>query len=215
MKVKNKLSLLLGICFLGMTGTGFFLRMDFGTLLIYIPMSVFLILNGLFIKKGYLNTIYHPSYWIAIIVLGVIDVYIYTNLPIGLYYPLFIIYSLSLACFIILTIYGYKKILKYKKEVKTYDENLEINPEDVTAWNNKGAITANFKAYNEAMEYFDKILELEPEDAAALHNKGVVLTTFKRTQKTTAKANEYMDMALKADPGFEMAKKEGKIILET
>jgi tetratricopeptide (TPR) repeat protein len=214
MKEKNKLNLLLGICLLGMSGI-FFLANNIILFIVNLPMSIFLILNGLFIKQGYLNSIYHPSLWLYTIVFGITEVYLYTIQPIVLKNSGFVINSFLLVVFTITTLYSYKKILKYKKEVKTYDETLEINPEDVTAWNNKGAITANFKAYNEAIEYFDKVLELEPEDAAALHNKGVVLTTFKRVLKTTAKANEYMDRALEADPGFEKVKKEGKIILET
>jgi tetratricopeptide (TPR) repeat protein len=214
MKEKNKLSLLAGIGFLGMSGI-FFVDNNVILSILNLPMSIFLIFNGLFIKQGYLNSIYHPSFWLFTLVFGITEVYIYTIQPIILKNPGFVINSILLFFLTIATIYGYKKILKYKKEVKTYDETLEINPEDITAWNNKGAITANFKAYNEAIEYFDKVLELEPEDAAALHNKGVVLTTFKRTQKATAQANEYMYRALEADPGFKMAKKEGKIILET
>lgn len=214
MKEKNKLSLLAGIGFLGMGGIFFLANNDILSI-VNLPMGGFLILNGLFIKQGYLNSIYHPSFWLFTLVFGITEIYIYTIQPIVLKNPGFVINSLFLVGFIIATIYGYKKILKYKKEVKTYDETLEINPEDVTALNNKGAITANFKAYNEAMDYFDKVLELELDDAAALHNKGLVLTKFERTRKATAKAIEYMDMALEADPGFEMAKKEGKIILET
>ena len=100
---------------------------------------------------------------------------------------------------------------KIEKAVGPYDKSLEVNPDDIKSWNNKGVELMNIRRFQWAMECFDKVLELEPDDSAALHNKGVILTKLSKHKKAT----EYFDRALEVDPGFENAKKRGEIILET
>lgn len=123
--------------------------------------------------------------------------------------------GLLVILFIAVVLWMFRTWNKIEKAVKPYNKALEINPDDTTALNNKGVELTHLKRYNWARDYFDRVLELKPQDAAALHNKGVVLRKLRKTMKVTENANEYHDLALEVDPGFENAKLSGKMILET
>ncbi|MEK6833910.1 MAG: tetratricopeptide repeat protein, partial [Thermoproteota archaeon] len=52
-----------------------------------------------------------------------------------------------------------------------YDKALEIDPQYVTALNNKGNSLASLDRYQEAIAYYDKALEIDPQYVTALSNK--------------------------------------------
>ena len=99
----------------------------------------------------------------------------------------------------------------YQKMVVKYDNALKINPEDITALNNRGTALISLKKYREAMKCFEKAMEIDPRDAAVWHNKGVTLEKLRKNQE----ALKYYDKALELDPNFKISKKSGKIILES
>lgn len=214
MKIKNKLQLFFGIIFItGSIYLFYFNSTSPAELLLWVTIGFGLINESLFFKKGYIKKKeYFYGLWITFIVFLMLLTYNYIIRP---YYfkniGFLIISGIIFLCVLMLPVYEHRKIMKYQTEVRPYQETLEFNPEDATAWNNKGTIAADFKAYYEALEYFDKALEIDSEDSAALHNKGVILTKQLKKQE----AVEYFDNALKVDPGFKNAKREGKIILET
>jgi tetratricopeptide (TPR) repeat protein len=128
------------------------------------------------------------------------------------YYILLVFFTLGIIVAIISIFKSWNKI---ENVLDPYDNVLGVNPNDTISLNNKGVELTNLKRFKWALECFDKVLELEPEDAAALHNKGVLITKLEKTRTAANKANEYFDRALKSDPGFENAKRSGKIILES
>lgn len=99
----------------------------------------------------------------------------------------------------------------YQKTILKYDNALKFNPEDITALNNKGTALIPLKKYRQAMKCFEKAIEIDPRDAVVWHNKGVNLEKLGNHQA----ALKYYDKALELDPKFEVAKKSGKIILES
>jgi len=214
MVVKNKFLLFFGIfSIIGSLYLFYFNNKSPIDLLLWVTIGFGLINESLFFKKGYIKKKEHVyGLWITLIVLLMLLAYTYITRP---YYfkniGFLIISGIIFLCVFTGAIYEHRKIMKYQTEVRHYQETLEFNPEDSTAWNNKGTVAADFKAYNEALEYFDRALEIDSEDSAALHNKGVILTKQRKEQE----AMTYLDKALKFDPRFENAKRAGKIILET
>lgn len=98
-----------------------------------------------------------------------------------------------------------KALGKEEKLLEPYDKLLAVNPNDITALNNKGVKLFEFFRYNEAVQCFDKILELEPEDTMALQNKNAI---EKMRDHTVA---DY----LKKIPKFKIIEKNEKLILES
>ena len=176
-------------------------------------LGAYFVFNGIFgifqynyvlIKRSYLGSLGLATY------IGLIMVYLYLFNPYFVKDPLFYFFAFGFVSFGIVALNMYQRVENYQKMVKPYENALKINPNDITALNNKGAVMAEFRAYPDAIECFDKVVEIEPNDAAAWHNKGYSLEKLVNQQA----AIEYYDKALKVDPGFVNAKKSGKIILE-
>ena len=56
---------------------------------------------------------------------------------------------------------------------------LQINPDDVPAWYNKGIALDNLGKYDEAIKAYDEAIKLDPNDAVAWNNKGVALFSLR------------------------------------
>ncbi len=190
---------------------GFLIGESAISVLIFGVMGIGSITDSIFVKKGYLKRVYDPGTWFSLLFLGIGLAYIYIFQPVYTKDPFFYVFSILLVFLIGLAVYESRKMKKYQKTVGPYENAIETNPEDAAAWNNKGTVVAEFNAFQEAMDCFDKVLKINPHDAAALHNKGVVLEKQGKRQE----AVKYYDSALKMDSGFNSAKKEGKIILES
>ena len=87
---------------------------------------------------------------------------------------------------------------KYEKAIECYDRALEINPNFVEAWNNKGNVLDELGRYEEAIECYDKALEINPNYAEAWNNKGVTLSMLRRYEE----AIECFDRALEINPNY-------------
>ena len=59
-----------------------------------------------------------------------------------------------------------------------YDKALELDPNHVRTWNNKGIILARLKRFEDAIECYDKAIEIDPEYANAWYNKANALRNF-------------------------------------
>lgn len=214
MKITNKLKLLMGI-FSIIYAIYSYLN-DNNPIIFYGPglLGVFFITDSLFgfdIYAKRINNWLNPTFVSMYIFMIIVTIYIYifhsdyTKNPVfNIIYGFLILGILSFS-------YGYYKLNKYRNAVKPYEKAINIDSDNYIAWNNKGTITANFKADNDAFEFFVKALEIYPEDSAALHNIGVLFTKINKHDE----ALEYFDKALEVDPGFEKAKRRGEIILES
>ncbi|UCH81044.1 MAG: tetratricopeptide repeat protein [Nitrospiraceae bacterium] len=62
----------------------------------------------------------------------------------------------------------------YKKAVGDFTKVIELNPDDVAAFNNRGLARARgLKKYDEAIADFSKAVELDPQFAEAYDNRGI------------------------------------------
>jgi tetratricopeptide (TPR) repeat protein len=75
-----------------------------------------------------------------------------------------------------------KKITKQQNQeaLEAYDKAIELDPNYVQAYNNKGAALVGLGRYREALEAYDKAIELDPNNVQAYVNKGKVLINLKR-----------------------------------
>ena len=104
-----------------------------------------------------------------------------------------------------LAIWTLKRWIKNETSLKGCDEALRINPDDITALNNKGVVLTSQGEYDDAMECFDKVLEIAPEDDVTLQNKDML--GLKLQNKTFSKQ-------LSDNPQLQIIEKEGRSILE-
>jgi tetratricopeptide (TPR) repeat protein len=209
-KIENKFQLVIGVIFLVYSVYSFLSNAPIVPYIFFAPLGIWNILDGIFAKKSHINRIYHPSMWITMALWGIIIVYIYLFQPVYVKDPLFYIYIIPFLALLGLAVYEQQRVRKYKKAVEPYENAIKVNPEDNTAWNNKGAAIAEFKIYPAAIQCFNRAIELNPKEAAALYNIGVIFMELGNLHE----ALKYYNMALDIDPGFKNAKEAGEIILE-
>jgi tetratricopeptide (TPR) repeat protein len=82
------------------------------------------------------------------------------------------------------------------KPIPCDHKEMEINPENADAYNNKGISLYYSGKYNEAIECYDKALEINPDYAQAYYNKGIVLSV----NGYNSEAIECYDKALEINP---------------
>ena len=54
-------------------------------------------------------------------------------------------------------------INRYDEAIKSYDKSIQINPNFIEAYNNKGNALKDLKRFSEALDNYKKILEIKPE----------------------------------------------------
>lgn len=69
-----------------------------------------------------------------------------------------------------------------------YDKALELDPNHVSAWNNKGIVLSRLKRFEEAIICYDEAIEIEPQYVNAWYNKANALRNF--GQSLVDKAND-------------------------
>ena len=58
--------------------------------------------------------------------------------------------------------------------IKDYDKAIELNPNDIDAYYNRGIARSDLGDHNSAIEDYDKVIELKPYYANAYNNRGVL-----------------------------------------
>jgi len=64
-----------------------------------------------------------------------------------------------------------------------YNKEIEINPNNYTAYNNRGCAYFDLGDYTKAKENYDKVIELHPGDSMAYYNRGNVYTELQEHKK--------------------------------
>ena len=67
--------------------------------------------------------------------------------------------------------------------VADFTKVIEIKPNDVMAYNNRGSAYAQQGNFTQAMSDFTKAIDLSPNDPVAYHNRAVVFYQFKEYDK--------------------------------
>jgi tetratricopeptide (TPR) repeat protein len=84
----------------------------------------------------------------------------------------------------------------FEDAIAAYDRAIEIDPDYVTAWKNKGNVLYSLGKYNESLEALNKALELVPDYGLAWYSKGLTLYEMGRYGESVAA----YEMALKTFP---------------
>ncbi len=72
-----------------------------------------------------------------------------------------------------------ERIKDYKGALADYNKAIEINPDLVKAYNNRGNIKSDLKDYDGAISDFNKALEINPKDVFAYSNRGLAKAKIK------------------------------------
>lgn len=86
----------------------------------------------------------------------------------------------------------YFKEENYGKAIESCNKLLEIDPDNATAWSNKGIVFKQLRKYKQAIECFDKSLQIKSDDAGALNGKAEALSESGRYHE----AIRYFDKAI-------------------
>lgn len=90
---------------------------------------------------------------------------------------------------------------KAKEALPLCDEAIQLNLNNVSAYNNRGWAYDNLKDYGKALENYNKAIELNPNYKWAYNNRG---NTY-REQKKYKQALADLDKAIEIDPNLAMA----------
>lgn len=180
----------------------------------YLIISIVLIIIGIFqIRRHYIKIIYCGTITVLLAATWIDSliqpIYAGPNLTATIFFNMILVMATLFSAK-----YGYDIINtheKYQKIIKHYSKHLSMNPNDITALNNKGVELTNINMYEEAIECFDKILQLDPANSIALYNKSLLLKKMRKHLKSI----EYRDKALKLDPKLKEVLKSGKLLLES
>lgn len=106
--------------------------------------------------------------------------------------PFDLISSLELACIM---------IDRQNDAIEYCNKTIEIDPESVYGWTNKGIALNSLSKYDEAIMAYDEAIRCDPKYAVAWNNKGPVLLR----QGKYDKAIEVCDEAIRLDPKYSFA----------
>ena len=84
----------------------------------------------------------------------------------------------------------------YEEAITSYDNALEIKPDNHEAWYNRGIALFNLGRIEEAIASYDQALKIKPDDADAWYNRGIALDDLGRIEEAITS----YDQALKIKP---------------
>jgi tetratricopeptide (TPR) repeat protein len=85
---------------------------------------------------------------------------------------------------------------RYGEAIRSYEKNIEIDPNSWKAWNNKGVALNTLGRYTEAIVCFGEALKINPDFLVVLINRGLSLSHLERYEE----AIDSYDKALKLNP---------------
>jgi tetratricopeptide (TPR) repeat protein len=101
------------------------------------------------------------------------------------------------------------RLNKFDRAVEDFSRVIELDPDDVFAYNNRGLARARgLKKYNEAIADFTKAVELDPQFAGAYDNRGIA-HQMKSDDKKRACADWKKACDLDRCNSYDLARKNG------
>jgi len=88
-----------------------------------------------------------------------------------------------------------------KEKVRLYTKAIELDPNFIDAYINRGNSYQNLKQYKKAIENYDQAIKLDPKFAFAYNNRGYSFYNLKQDKE----AIEDYNQAIKLDPEFALA----------
>jgi tetratricopeptide (TPR) repeat protein len=89
----------------------------------------------------------------------------------------------------------------FTEAIANYTKSIEIDPQDATAYNNRGRAFDQLNRQDEAFADFTRVIEIDPSNRNGYHNRGVIY--YKRSEYQ--KAVEDFTRAIEIDPNFREA----------
>jgi tetratricopeptide (TPR) repeat protein len=74
--------------------------------------------------------------------------------------------------------------------IKVYDGAIEINPQNLTAWNGKGLALYKSNKYDETITAYDKAIEINPQYPKAWYLKGIDLRKLGKFREAVTALNK-------------------------
>ncbi|MGB5963627.1 MAG: tetratricopeptide repeat protein [Coleofasciculaceae cyanobacterium] len=87
---------------------------------------------------------------------------------------------------------------EYEEAIASYDQSLQIKPDDNKAWVNRGNALRHLGRFEEAIASYDKSVEIKPDKDEAWYNRGMVLRSLGRFEEAISS----YDQALKLKPDY-------------
>ncbi len=69
---------------------------------------------------------------------------------------------------------------RYDEALVCYGKVLELDPQNLETWHNKGNVLTKMERFDEALVCYGKALELDPQNLDTGYSKGSVLTKMER-----------------------------------
>ena len=81
----------------------------------------------------------------------------------------------------------------YTEALKMFKEATQLNSQEASAWNNKGAILNELGRYSESVEAFNNATKLEPNAATTWYNKGIALANLGLIENNSSRYEEAIE----------------------
>ncbi|BBC24087.1 tetratricopeptide repeat protein [Pseudanabaena sp. ABRG5-3] len=92
----------------------------------------------------------------------------------------------------------FNSLEQYEEAITDFDKAIELNPNYVKAWFNRGIAKGNLKRHKEAIADFDKVIELNPNHAKGWVNRGTAKGNLQRYEESIS---DY-DKAIQINPNY-------------
>lgn len=83
---------------------------------------------------------------------------------------------------------------RFEEALDAYEKALELEPDYVLTWNNKGTALMNLNRYEEALMAFNKAIEVDSGHVLAWHNKGVILNELGCSEEALEAYNKVIEL---------------------